>query len=91
MTNIVIITDVLVIFSIDITKMITDVWAWEKYYKEAEVLQRIDVELLPTEAAVISFFLFFILLFYIILYIITNDNPIFFFTSHCHSPKMVLP
>jgi len=28
-----------------------DVWAWEKYYKEAEVLQRIDVELLPTEAA----------------------------------------
>ena len=31
----------------------TDVWAWEKYYKQAEVLQRIDVELLPTEAAVI--------------------------------------
>jgi len=27
-----------------------DVWAWEKYYKQAEVLQRIDVELLPTEA-----------------------------------------
>ena len=32
---------------------ITDVWAWEKYYKQAEELQRIDVELLPTEAAVI--------------------------------------
>ena len=31
---------------------ITDVWAWEKYYKQAEVVERIDVELLPTEAAV---------------------------------------
>ena len=74
--------------------MPTDVWAWEKYYKEAEVLQRIDVELLPTETAVISYFLFFILLvilFYIILFIITNDNPLFFFASRCHSPKMVLP
>ena len=74
--------------------MPTDVWAWEKYYKEAEVLQRIDVELLPTETAVISYFLFFIsffISFYIILYIITNDNPIFLFNSHCHSPKMVLP
>jgi len=27
-----------------------DVWAWEKYYKQAEVVQRIDVEILPTEA-----------------------------------------
>jgi len=26
-----------------------DVWAWEKYYKQPEVLSRIDVELLPTE------------------------------------------
>ena len=55
MTNIVIITDVLIILSINITNnIITDVWAWEKYYKQAEVLQRIDVELLPTEATVIS-------------------------------------
>ena len=54
MTNIVIITDVLIILSINITNnIITDVWAWEKYYKQAEVLQRIDVELLPTEATVI--------------------------------------
>ena len=33
----------------------SDVWAWEKYYKQPEVLSRIDVELLPTEPpAVIS-------------------------------------
>ena len=48
--------------------MPTDVWAWEKYYKEAEVLQRIDVELLPTEAAVISFFSVLYIISYIILY-----------------------
>ena len=46
----------LFLLHINITKIIivmTDVWAWEKYYKQAEVLQRIDVELLPTETTVI--------------------------------------
>lgn len=28
-----------------------DVWAWEKYYKQDESLQRIEVEILPTEPA----------------------------------------
>ena len=37
----------------NVVTTITDVWAWEKYYKQAEVVQRIDVEILPTEATVI--------------------------------------